>query len=189
MPWSQNYDPLRFWPLSTFVAAVPVLTLFFVLLVMRKKVWISALCGLVAAAVLAASVLGMPAPMISGAVLHGFVFGFFQIAWIIIASIFLYNISLETGQFEVMKQSIASLSQDVRVQTVLIAFCFGAFLEGTGGGGAPVAIAGYRFTSGIAVGLLFAICTALLVAYKLNKGMTIQMADELAERRKRSASS
>jgi len=142
MPWSQNYDPLRFWPLSTFVAAVPVLTLFFVLLVMRKKVWISALCGLVAAAVLAASVLGMPAPMISGAVLQGFVFGFFQIAWIIIASIFLYNISLETGQFEVMKQSIASLSQDVRVQTVLIAFCFGAFLEGTGGGGAPVAIAG-----------------------------------------------
>lgn len=142
MPWSQNYDPLHFWPLSTLVAALPVLILFFVLLVLKKKVWISALCGFIVAAVLAASVLGMPALMISNAALHGFVFGFFQIAWIIIASIFLYNISLETGQFEVMKQSIASLSRDVRVQTVLVAFCFGAFLEGTGGGGAPVAIAG-----------------------------------------------
>jgi len=142
MPWSQNYDPLHFWPLSTFMAALPVLTLFFVLLILKKKVWISALCGFIVAVVLAASVLRMPPRMISNAAMHGFVFGFFQIAWIIIASIFLYNISLETGQFEVMKQSIASLSRDVRVQTVLIAFCFGAFLEGTGGGGAPVAIAG-----------------------------------------------
>ncbi|MBP1623123.1 MAG: L-lactate transport, partial [Acidobacteria bacterium] len=142
MPWSQNYDPLHFWPLSTFIAALPVLSLFFVLLVLKKKVWISALCGFIVAIVLAASVLHMPPQMISNAAMHGFVFGFFQIAWIIIASIFLYNISLETGQFEVMKQSIASLSRDVRVQTVLIAFCFGAFLEGTGGGGAPVAIAG-----------------------------------------------
>jgi lactate permease len=142
MPWHQNYDPLHFWPLSTLVAALPVLTLFFVLLVLKKKVWISALCGFVVAVVLAASVLRMPALLISSTALHGFVFGFFQIAWIIIASIFLYNISLETGQFEVMKQSIASLSRDVRVQMVLIAFCFGAFLEGTGGGGAPVAIAG-----------------------------------------------
>ena len=126
MPWSQNYDPLHFWPLSTFVAALPVLTLFFVLLVLKKKVWISALCGFIVAVLLAASVLHMPPRMISDAAMHGFVFGFFQIAWIIIASIFLYNISLETGQFEVMKQSIASLSRDVRIQTVLIAFCFGA---------------------------------------------------------------
>ena len=102
----------------------------------------SALCGFIVAVILAASVLKMPALLISNAAMHGFVFGFFQIAWIIIASIFLYNIALETGQFEVMKQSIAGLSRDVRVQTILIAFCFGAFLEGTGGGGAPVAIAG-----------------------------------------------
>ncbi len=142
MPWHQNYDPMHFWPLSTFVAALPVLTLFFVLLVLRKKVWFSALCGLIVAAVLASSVLRMPLLLISNAALHGFVFGFFQIAWIIIASIFLYNIALETGQFEVMKQSIAALSRDIRLQTILIAFCFGAFLEGTGGGGAPVAIAG-----------------------------------------------
>jgi lactate permease len=74
--------------------------------------------------------------------LLGIQFGFFRIAWIIIASIFLYEIALETGQFQVMKESIASLSSDKRIQLILIAFCFGAFLEGTGGGGAPVAIAG-----------------------------------------------
>jgi lactate permease len=142
MPWYQNYDPLHFWPLSTAIAALPVITLFFVLLILKKKVWLAALCGMMAAMLLAASIMRMPALLISGAVLHGFVFGFFQIAWIIIASIFLYNIALETGQFEIMKQSIAALSRDVRLQMVLIAFCFGAFLEGTGGGGAPVAIAG-----------------------------------------------
>ena len=65
-----------------------------------------------------------------------------RIAWIIVASIFLYNVAVATGQFQVMKDSIAGLSSDKRLQLVLIAFCFGAFLEGTGGGGAPVAIAG-----------------------------------------------
>ena len=80
--------------------------------------------------------------MIASASLLGFVFGFLRIAWIIVASIFLYNVAVETGQFQVMKESIASLSSDRRLQVVLIAFCFGAFLEGTGGGGAPVAIAG-----------------------------------------------
>jgi lactate permease len=70
------------------------------------------------------------------------VFGFFRIAWIIIASIYLYNVAVETGQFQVMKESIAGVSSDRRLQVILIAFCFGAFLEGTGGGGAPVAIAG-----------------------------------------------
>jgi L-lactate permease len=84
----------------------------------------------------------MPASMIAAASLHGFVFGFLRIAWIIIASIFLYNVAVETGQFQVMKDSIATLSSDRRLQVILIAFCFGAFLEGTGGGGAPVAIAG-----------------------------------------------
>jgi len=142
MPWSQNYNPLHFWPFSTAMAALPVLTLFFVLLVLKKKVWIAALSGMAMAVALAALVIRMPPSLVANAALHGFVFGFFQIAWIIIASIFLYNIALETGQFEVMKESIAALSRDIRVQMILIAFCFGAFLEGTGGGGAPVAIAG-----------------------------------------------
>ena len=142
MPWTQRYDPLGSWPLSTFVSALPVLTLFFVLIVFRKRVWIAALSGMLMAVLLAAAVFHMPAAMIASASLHGFVFGFLRIAWIIIASIFLYNVAVETGQFQVMKESIAALSSDQRLQAVLIAFCFGAFLEGTGGGGAPVAIAG-----------------------------------------------
>ena len=72
----------------------------------------------------------------------GGVFGLFRIAWVIVGSIFLYHVAVETGQFQVMKESIAALSSDKRLQVILIAFCFGAFLEGTGGGGAPVAIAG-----------------------------------------------
>ena len=124
------------------MSALPVLTLFFVLLVLRKRVWVSALCGMVMAVVIAAAVFGMPAPLIAAAGLNGFVFGFFRIAWIVIASIYLYNVAVETGQFQVMKESIAGVSSDRRLQVILIAFCFGAFLEGTGGGGAPVAIAG-----------------------------------------------
>ena len=119
-----------------------MLTLFFVLIVLKKRVWIAALSGMLMAVLLAAAVFQMPASMIANASLHGFVFGFLRIAWIIIASIFLYNVAVETGQFQVMKESIAALSSDQRLQAVLIAFCFGAFLEGTGGGGAPVAIAG-----------------------------------------------
>lgn len=142
MTWTQNYSPLPHWLLSTMVSALPVLTLFFILLVLRKKVWVSALGGMTMAVLLAGGVFHMPPSLISQATLLGFVFGFLRIAWIIIASIFLYHIAVETGQFQVMKESIAMLSSDRRVQVILIAFCFGAFLEGTGGGGAPVAIAG-----------------------------------------------
>ena len=142
MTWSQNYNPLQFWPLSTLVSALPVLTLFFVLLVLRKRVWVSALGGMIMAVFIAAAVFAMPLGLIARASLLGFVFGFLRIAWIIIASIYLYHIAVETGQFQVMKESIATLSSDRRIQVILIAFCFGAFLEGTGGGGAPVAIAG-----------------------------------------------
>jgi lactate permease len=142
MTWSQIYDPLHAWPLSTAVAALPVLTLFFVLVVLKQRVWIAALSGLLMAVALATAVFGMPAPLVFHASLLGVVFGLIRIAWIIVASIFLYHVAVETGQFEVMKESIAALSADCRIQAVLIAFCFGAFLEGTGGGGAPVAIAG-----------------------------------------------
>ncbi len=94
------------------------------------------------AVVLALGVFGMPAAMVGAAGILGVVFGLSRIAWIIVASIFLYHVAVETGQFQVMKESIAALSSDKRLQLILIAFCFGAFLEGTGGGGAPVAIAG-----------------------------------------------
>jgi lactate permease len=140
--WRQNYDPFNNWVLSTLISALPVLTLFFVLLALKKRVWISALSGMIMAVGLAAVVFHMPSTLIAQSALLGFVFGFLKIAWIIIASIFLYHVAVETGQFQVMKESIATLSADRRIQVILIAFCFGAFLEGTGGGGAPVAIAG-----------------------------------------------
>jgi lactate permease len=142
MTWQQLYDPFGNWLLSTAVSALPVLTLFFVLVALKKRVWVSALSGLLVAVALALSVFEMPAVLVATAAAHGFIFGVMRIAWIVVASIFLYNIASTTGQFQVMKDSIANLSSDKRLQLVLIAFCFGAFLEGTGGGGAPVAIAG-----------------------------------------------
>jgi lactate permease len=140
--WPQNYDPLSSWPLSTAVSALPVITLFVTLIGLRTRVWVAALAGLAMAVAIALAVFGMPPIMVGAACLHGVVFGFIRIAWIIVASIFVYHVAVETGQFQVMKESIAALSSDKRLQLILIAFCFGAFLEGTGGGGAPVAIAG-----------------------------------------------
>jgi lactate permease len=141
-PWPQLYDPLDSRLLSTAVSALPVLTLFFVLVALKKRVWVAALSGLLMAVALALLVFGMPAVLVATAAGHGLIFGLMRIAWIVVASIFLYNVASTTGQFQVMKDSIAGLSSDKRLQLVLIAFCFGAFLEGTGGGGAPVAIAG-----------------------------------------------
>jgi lactate permease len=140
--WSQLYDPFGNRVLSTAVSALPVVTLFFVLVALKKRVWIAALSGFLVAVTLALFVFGMPAVLVGTAAAHGVIFGLMRIAWIVVGSIFLYNVACETGQFDVMKDSIAGLSSDKRLQLVLIAFCFGAFLEGAGGGGAPVAIAG-----------------------------------------------
>ncbi len=159
--WTQTYDPLHAWPLSTAAAALPVLTLFFVLVGLRQRVWLAALAGAVMAALVATIVFGMPMRLMGLSALLGLVFGFLRIAWIIVASMFLYRVAVETGQFEKMKQSIAQLSADRRIQAVLIAFCFGAFLEGTGGGGAPVAIAG-AFLIGLGFGPFEAAVLCLL---------------------------
>jgi lactate permease len=140
--WTQNYNPLNAWLLSTLVSSLPVLTLFFVLIVLKERVWVAALSGLLMASLVALAVFHVPPMIAVTAASLGVIFGLLRIAWIIVCSIFLYNVACETGQFDVMKASIAALSSDRRLQVILIAFCFGAFLEGTGGGGAPVAIAG-----------------------------------------------
>lgn len=140
--WEQNYDPFNFWPISTVMAALPVITLFVALVKFKKSVWFSAFLGLCVAAFISVVFLKMPASLMTIAAGNGFFFGFLEIAWIIICAIFTYNIAETTGQFKIMKESIASVTPDLRIQIILIAFCFGAFLEGASGGGAPVAIAG-----------------------------------------------
>ena len=138
--WTQSYDPLGAWPLSTLVAALPVLVLLGLLASGKASAWASALAGLATAAAAAVFVFKMPPGMVALAATHGVIFAAFRIIWLIVAAVFLYDIAVATGRFEVMKASIARLSGDRRLQAVLVAFSFGAFLEGAAGFGAPVAI-------------------------------------------------
>ncbi len=140
MTWLQNYNPLGNALLSTLAAAVPALVLFYLLAVRRSTAWMASVWGCVAAAVIALTVFRMPAHMVAGALASGLVFGWLRIAWIVVAAIFVYEIAVETGQFEIMKRSIERIADDGRLQILLIAFAFGALLEGAGGGGAPVAV-------------------------------------------------
>jgi lactate permease len=140
MPWLQDYNPLGNVALSTLAATIPALTLFFSLAVTRSAAWKAALYGCGAAVAVAWLVFRMPPHMIVGAVSSGLVFGWFRIAWIVVAAVFVYDVAVETGQFETMKRSIAGITDDSRLQVLLIAFAFGALLEGAGGAGAPVAV-------------------------------------------------
>jgi len=142
MPWSQNFNPLGNTVLSTIAAAVPVCTLFYFLAVRRIPAWRAAVYAFFAGVVIALAVFRMPPQMIAGAVAGGIVYGWFRIAWILVAAVFIYDISVESKQFEIIKESIGGISDDRRLQVLLIAFAFGALLEGAGGGGAPVAVTG-----------------------------------------------
>ncbi len=153
MHWTQNYDYFGNPVLSTLVAALPVVLLLGLLATGRVSAHLAALAGL-AAAVLAAIFaftpveasaegsggLGAWAGTVLAAAAHGAAFGLFPIGWIVLAAIFLYTLTVETGQFEIVKHSVISLSDDRRIQALLIAFCFGAFVEGAAGFGTPVAI-------------------------------------------------
>jgi len=142
MSWTQVYDPFGHWWLSTLVAALPVIVLLGLLAVVRVRPHLAAVCG-AATAILAASVVfHMPWSLSSMSFLYGAAFGILKIAWIVVAAVYLYDISVHTGQFEIMKHSVAGITADRRLQLLLVAFCFGAFIEGAAGFGAPVAIAG-----------------------------------------------
>ena len=142
MTWTQVYDPFGHWWLSTLVAAIPILLLLTLLAGFRVRPHLCAMAGAAAAVIIAIVAFGMPARLATMSFLYGGAFGFLKIVWIVIAAVFLYDISVDTGQFEIMKLSIAAITPDRRLQVLLVAFAFGAFLEGAAGFGAPVAIAG-----------------------------------------------
>ena len=145
--WEHDYTPIAdslVW--STLISAIPLAVLFYLLGVKRKPSWVAGLGGLGAALVLAIGVYGMPAPQAVAATVHGAAFGLFPIGWIVIASLILYRVTLDTGKFEIIKDSIGALSDDRRLQAVLIGFAFGAFIEGAAGFGTPVAVAAAMLT-------------------------------------------
>jgi lactate permease len=149
-PWTQDYNPLGNATLSTIVAALPVTVLFYLLAVRRLAAHWAAIWGFVAALAVALFVFRMPPLILGGTVLHGGVYAAIYIAWTLVAAVFIYDVTVETGHFETLKGSIGSITDDRRFQMLLIAFAFGAVLEGAGGGGAPVAI-----TAAMMIGLGF----------------------------------
>jgi lactate permease len=140
--WTQVYDPLGHWWLSALVAALPIIVLFTLMAGFRVKPHWSALAGALTAVVVASAVFKMPLSLAGGSFLYGVSTGLLNIVWIVVAAVYLYDISVSTGDFEVMKSSVAGITADRRLQLLLVAFCFGAFIEGCAGFGSPVAIAG-----------------------------------------------
>ena len=150
MNWVQVYNPLNNMLLSALVAAIPLLLVLYMLGIRRAKGHQAALLGTGSAIVVAIVVWGMPVSMAISATLNGMMYGIFPIVWIVVTAIWVYNMTVESGEFEIMKNSLASVTDDRRLQAVLIAFAFGSFIEGTAGFGTPVAI-----TSAMLVGLGF----------------------------------
>ena len=141
--WQHNYEPIGgSLGLSAPVAAIPIVVLFLMLGVLRKPAWVSALSALVSALVVALAAYGMPVKLAVIATIYGAAYGLFPIAWIVFASIMLYRLAVDTGKFEIIKNSVGSLTDDRRLQAMFIAFSFGAFIEGAAGFGAPVAVSG-----------------------------------------------
>ncbi len=125
---------------------IPIFTLLLLLGVLRKPAWMASLAGLAAAVIVAAGVYGMPVGLLGSTVIFGAAFGLFPIGWVVFSAILLYRITLESGKFEILKESIGHLTSDPRLQALLIAFAFGAFIEGAAGFGTPVAVAAAMLT-------------------------------------------
>lgn len=149
-PWIQSYDPLNNLWLSAFVAALPIFFFFAALTIFRLKGYVASTLTVSIALAVAIFFYNMPVVMAFTAVGYGFAYGLWPIAWIIISAVFLYKITVKTGQFDIIRSSILSVTEDQRLQMLLVGFAFGSFLEGAAGFGAPVAI-----TSALLVGLGF----------------------------------
>jgi lactate permease len=141
LTWTQSYTPLlNNLVFSAFVAALPVVVLLGLLAFFRAKAYVAALLGLTCSFLIAILLYVMPIPLALAAAANGAAYGLFPIGWIVLCAIFVYDITVKTGKFEIVKASIAGLASDRRIQTLLIAFSFGAFIEGSAGFGTPVAI-------------------------------------------------
>src|SRR5689334_1554409 len=141
--WRHNYEPVAgSLGASALAAAIPIVVLFVMLGVLRKPAWMSALAALFGALVVALGVYGMPVQLAVVSTLFGAAYGLFPIAWIVFSSIMLYRLTVDTGKFEIIKDSVGTLTDDRRLQALFIAFSFGAFIEGAAGFGAPVAVSG-----------------------------------------------
>ena len=149
--WQQVYDPLNSSALSALVAAVPIIFFLLGLTVLKLSGIKSAVISLALALVIGCGIFGMPVTAGAGSILYGFLSGMWPIGWIVLMAVWLYRISVRSGGFEIVRSSISSISTDQRIQMLLIAFCFGGFLEGAAGFGIPIAI-----------------CAALLVSLGFN---------------------
>lgn len=150
MAWSQNYNPAGLWWLSTTSAALPVVVLLGSLALLRMKAHHSALLGLGTGLLVAIGIFGMPVKTAGMAAMYGAGYGLFPSGWIILNVIFMYQLTLDAGRFKTLQQSLTGITQDRRLQLILIAFAFGAFFEGAAGFGTPVAV-----TAAILIGLGF----------------------------------
>ncbi len=148
-PWSQGYDPTGYWWLSTLVAALPVVVLLGAL-ALHVKAHYAALLGLASSLVIAIFAFHMPARMAGATAVFGAGYGLFPICWIILNVIFMYQLTVDCGRFDVLRHSLTGVTQDRRLQLLLIAFSFGAFFEGAAGFGTPVAV-----TAALLIGLGF----------------------------------
>ncbi|MBK5010475.1 L-lactate permease [Pseudomonas sp. S60] len=148
--WQQIYSPLGSLGLSALAAVIPIVFFFLALAVFRLKGHVAGSITLALSILVAIFAFHMPVDMALAAAGYGFLYGLWPIAWIIVAAVFLYKLTVKSGQFEVIRSSVLSITDDQRLQVLLIGFCFGAFLEGAAGFGAPVAI-----TAALLVGLGF----------------------------------
>ncbi len=142
MPWQQSYDPLGNTLLSTLAAAIPVIVLLGSIAWLKIRIHFAALIGLAVALLVSIFVYHMPVKLAGLTTVYGALFGLFPIGWIILNVIFVYQLTVKRGHFAVLRNSLASIAPDPRVQLILIAFALGAFIEGVAGFGAPVAITG-----------------------------------------------
>lgn len=160
--WQQIYTPVDgSLALSALVGAIPIFVLLLMLGVARRRAWEASLAGLGAALVVAISAYRMPPVMAFSAAAYGAAFGMFPLVWIVFWAIVLYRLTVETGEFEIIKQSVAGLTPDHRLQSLLIAFAFGAFIEGAAGFGTPVAVAA-AMLSGLGFSPFYAAAICLL---------------------------